>query len=119
MTMEAPLITVESVTGMSAEEYRAKNAPTNPTALNPGTKFRFTKLFPCMYATTGVLYIIVGADKHTINWRRINQDGSLGAGSGDSRHILDRCEFEVVEPDDIGKSNARADVYWQSVGGHD
>lgn len=64
--------------------------------LKPGIKFRFTKIQPLMYATVGVLYVVDGADRHSINWRRVNPDGSLGSGSGDSRIIVARCEFEVA-----------------------
>lgn len=64
--------------------------------LKPGTKFRFTKTFNGMYATVGVLYVVDGSTKHNINWRRVNEDGSMGSGSGDSRHILAHCEFEAA-----------------------
>lgn len=64
--------------------------------LTPGTKFKFIKLFSGMYATVGVLYVIDGACEHNLSWRRINPDGSMGSGSGDSRSIVARCEFEVA-----------------------
>jgi hypothetical protein len=70
--------------------------PMTTNDLKPGTKFQFTKLFGGMYATVGVLYVVDAACKHNINWRRINPDGTLGSGSGDSRSIVSRCEFEVM-----------------------
>lgn len=64
--------------------------------LKVGTKFQFTKIAPGSYATPGIDYVVEGACKHNINWRRVMPDGSRGAGSGDSRSHLRSAAFIPV-----------------------
>lgn len=65
--------------------------------LTPGTAFRFLRIPPGSYATLGIVYVVVGRDRHNINWKRRLPGGALGSGSGDSISILRRFgQFEKV-----------------------